>query len=63
VHQAWHILVLASTLLGAAGAFLLLASSLVFDTPPPGMVRARPVIIGAIALAAGVVAVEWFVIH
>lgn len=62
-HELWHVLVLASTLFGAAGAVLLFLSSLIFESPPPGLTRARPLMIGAIALAVGVFAMEWLVVH
>jgi hypothetical protein len=62
-HELWHILVLASTLFGAAGAVLLLLAPLVFGSTPPGLVRARPIIVGLVALAAAVFLGEWLVVH
>ena len=62
-HELWHILVLASTLFGAAGAALLFLTPLIFESPPPGLTRARPLLIGAIALAGVVFAAEWLVVH
>jgi len=62
-HELWHALVLASTLFGGAGALIMLLAPLVFDSPPAGLSRARPLIGGLIALAAAVFVLEWFVIH
>jgi hypothetical protein len=62
-HELWHVLVLASTLFGAAAAALLLLTPLVFEAPPPGLARARPFLVGAIALAVVVFSTEWLVVH
>jgi hypothetical protein len=62
-HELWHVLVLGSTLFGAAGAALLLLTPLIFEAPPPGLARARPLLIGAIALAVAVFSAEWLVVH
>jgi hypothetical protein len=63
VHEAWHIVVLVSVLLGAAGAVLLTLTPLIFATPPPGLRRAKPLVMGLVALAVGIALVEWFVVH
>jgi hypothetical protein len=63
VHEVWHIAVLGSTLFGAAGAAILGLSGLVFEEPPPGLARARPLLIGLIALASLLVTWEWLVVH
>jgi hypothetical protein len=63
VHELWHVAVLGSTLFGAAGAAILALSALVFDEPPPGLVRARPLLIGLIGLATLLVTWEWLVVH
>jgi hypothetical protein len=62
-HELWHVLVLGSTLFGGAAALILVVASLVFDSPPEGLVRARPVVVGLILLAAGVLSAEWLVVH
>jgi hypothetical protein len=62
-HELWHVFVLASTLFGAAGAALLSLGPLIFESPPPGLARARPLLIGAIVLAVAVFATEWLVVH
>ena len=62
-HDLWHLLVLGSTLMGAAGLAILLLSSLVFEEPPPGLRQARPLVAGLIALAALLLAVEWLGVH
>jgi hypothetical protein len=62
-HDLWHMLVLGSTLMGAAGGLLLLTAPLVFDEPPPGLVKARPAV-GALVLASVLLLVlEWLGIH
>jgi len=62
-HDLWHLLVLGSTLIGAAGLAILLLAPLVFEEPPPGLRQARPLIGGLIALAALLLAVEWLGVH
>ena len=62
-HELWHVLVLAATLFGGAAALILMVASLVFDSPPEGLVKARPVVLGLILLAAGVFLAEWLVVH
>jgi hypothetical protein len=63
MHEAWHVVVLAATLLGATGLALVVLAPLLFENPPPGLTRARPV---ALVLAGGVVLlllVEWLAVH
>jgi hypothetical protein len=62
-HELWHVLVLSSTMLGSAGAAILLLSSLVFEAPPPGLQRGKPAAVGLICLAGLVLIVEWLVVH
>ena len=62
-HNLWHIAVLATTLLAAAGAAILLLAPLVFEAVPPGLRRARPWVLGSIAVAILLVVVEWTSIH
>ena len=62
-HELWHVLVLAATLFGGAAALILMVTSLVFDSPPEGLVKARPLVLGLILLAAGVFLAEWLVVH
>jgi hypothetical protein len=62
-HELWHVVVLVSALLGAGGAVLLALSSVVFDTPPPGLSKARPLVIALIACAAAIVLAEWLIVH
>ncbi len=63
VHEIWHIAVLASTLLGAAGLMITLLAPLLFDPIPPGLVRARPFVLGGAAVAGVILAVEWLGVH
>jgi hypothetical protein len=62
-HEVWHVVVLASTLFGGAGALILVLGPLVFDSPPFGPTRARPLVVGLILLAVGVFLAEWLVVH
>ena len=62
-HDLWHLVVLGSTLMGAAGLAILLLVPLVFEEPPPGVGAARPYVAGLILIAAGLLALEWLGIH
>lgn len=62
-HNLWHLVVLGSTLMGAAGLGIVLLAPLVFDEPPPGLARFRPFVLGLIALAAVLLAAEWLAVH
>jgi hypothetical protein len=62
-HELWHVLVLASTLLAASGAAILVLSSVVFDAVPAGLRRARPAVLALILGAAIILFTEWFVVH
>jgi hypothetical protein len=62
-HEIWHVAVLASTLFGAAGLLILVLAPLLFESPPPGLTRARPVVVGLIAVSVVLVAVEWLGVH
>ena len=59
----WHVVVLASTLLGAAGGGLLVLSPLLFEETPAGLARARPLVVGLVVLAAIVLLLEWLAVH
>lgn len=62
-HQVWHVSVLAVSLLGGAGLAVLALSSLAFDSPPRGLARVRPYLLGLGGLAAALLAVEWLGVH
>jgi hypothetical protein len=62
-HEVWHVTVLASTLLGAAGGLLLLLAPLVFEEVPRGLRRGRPWIGALVALALILLAIEWLIVH
>lgn len=62
-HRLWHIAVLASTLLAAAGAAILLLAPLAFEELPSGLRRARPWVLGSIILATILLVVEWTSVH
>jgi hypothetical protein len=63
VDEIWDTLVLLVTLLAAAGIAILALAFLVFDSPPPGLVRARPYVGGLVGLALGLLVLEWTVVH
>jgi hypothetical protein len=63
MHEVWHVVVLASVLFGLAGVALLTLGSLVFEEMPPGLSRARPLLIALITCAAVIVALEWTLVH
>lgn len=63
MHELWHVVVLASTLFGGAGALILMVAPMVFDSPPERLARARPLVLGLILLAVGVFLAEWLVVH
>ena len=62
-HEVWHVLVLASTLVGAASAAILLLAPIVFETYPASLRRARPLVIGLIVLGLVLLIVEWRIVH
>jgi hypothetical protein len=63
LHELWHVTVLATTLFAAAGLAIALLAPLVFDQPPPGLIAARPLVLGLAGLAAVLLVVEWTAIH
>jgi len=62
-HVLWHLVVLGTTLLAAAGAAILFISSLAFEEPPRGLERAKPYIWAVSGLALGLIGLEWLTIH
>lgn len=62
-HEVWHVTVLASTLLGAGGLGLLLLAPLLFEETPPGLAKARPLVVVLVAVAAIVLILEWLAVH
>lgn len=63
MHEVWHITILAATLVAAAGAVILVLAPLVFDAPPPGLARYRPVLLLSIGVAVILLVLEWTVVH
>ena len=61
MHEALHVAVLASTILGAGGLALLVLWPALFDSPLPAL--ARGVAMGAVALAGVLFLLEWRVVH
>ena len=62
-HDLWHLVVLGSTLMGAAGLAILVLAPLIFEEPPPGLERAKPLVAGLVAVAAVLLAAEWLGVH
>ena len=62
-HEAWHVLVLASVLIGAAALALLLLAPLVFESYPASLRRARPLLTGLAVLGLVLLLTEWLVVH
>lgn len=62
-HDLWHVVVLVATLLAAGSLVVVALAPLVFDTPPRGLVRARPIVLALTLLAALVLLAEWLLIH
>ncbi len=63
MHQVWHVAVLGVTLFAAAGLAILLLAPLAFDEPPPGLGRARPLILGLVGVAVLLLLGEWLAVH
>jgi hypothetical protein len=61
-HALWHVFVLVSALLAAAGALILLLGPLFFP-PEPGLRRGRLAAWALVSFGALVVVVEWQVVH
>jgi hypothetical protein len=57
------VVVLAAAVLGAGAALLLALSPLIFESPPPGLTRARRAVGVGIGGAILLVLAEWLVVH
>ena len=55
--------VLASSLFGAAALSILLLTPFVFESPPPGLARARTIVLALVVAAGALLLVEWFGVH
>lgn len=62
-HELWHVAVLVTSLFGGAAIAVVLLAPLVFETPPEGLGRARPYLIGMGAFAGVLLAAEWLGVH
>lgn len=62
-HDLWHVAVLGSTLFAGAAVAILALSPLLFDEPPPGLTRAKPLVLSLCALAAILLIAEWLGVH
>ncbi len=61
MHEALHVAILTSTLLGAAGLVLLVSWPLLADQPLPGPTRA--LLFTLIGVGAALFLVEWRLVH
>jgi hypothetical protein len=59
----WHIFLLVVTLGAVAAAAILALVPLAFESPPEGLTRARPWLLGLIGLTLVVYLLEWQVLH
>lgn len=62
-HELWHVTVLAVTLISGAALLIVLLAPFVFESPLPGLDRARPWVLAATGLAVVLLLVEWMGIH
>jgi hypothetical protein len=62
-HEVWHVLVLASTVLGAGCGVILVLGPLVFETYPQGLRRSRALLVGVVVLGLVLLVVEWLIVH
>jgi len=62
-HDVWHVVVLVATLLGATGLALVLLAPVLFEEPPPGLIRARPIVLALVGGAGLLLLVEWLGVH
>ncbi|HEU4480436.1 MAG TPA: hypothetical protein VFS18_01000 [Actinomycetota bacterium] len=62
-HDWWHLTVLGSTLMAAAGLGILVLTPLVFGETPPGLAKARPWVLASAAAAGMLLGAEWLGVH
>jgi hypothetical protein len=61
VHEALHVAILATTLIGAAGLAMFLLWPVIFDAPlPPATKR---LLLALIGLGVALFLVEWLIVH
>jgi hypothetical protein len=63
MHGLFHVVVLVTTLLGAAGGVLLVLAALALDEAPAGLARVRPAIAALVVAAALLLLAEWLLVH
>lgn len=62
-HNWWHLVVLGTTLFGAAGLGILVLSKLIFEDLPPGLSRWAGLVWWLVGMALVLLLVEWLGIH
>lgn len=62
-HNWWHLVVLGTTLFGAAGLGILVLSKLIFEDLPPGLSRWEGLVWWLVGMALVLLLVEWLGIH
>ena len=63
VERVWDVAVLVTTLLALAGVAIVALAPFLFEAPPRGLVRARPIVFALVGLAGALLLVEWLVVH
>lgn len=63
LHDLWHVVLLGAALLAAGGISILLLAPLVFDSPPAGLIKARPLVLVVVGIAGLVLLSEWLLVH
>jgi hypothetical protein len=61
VHQALHVAILATTLIGAAGLAMFLLWPVIFDAPVPG--PTRRILLALVGIGLLLFLVEWLLVH
>lgn len=61
--SVWHFVLLVMTLGAIASAVILVLVPLAFETPPAGLARARPWLLGLIVVTAALYLLEWQILH
>ena len=63
MEQAIHVFLLVMTLMAGAAVALVVMGPLLFESPPPGLTRARPALLAFAAVSLLLLVLEWKVGH
>ena len=61
MHQALHVAILATTLIGAAGLVMFLLWPVIFDAPPPP--ATRRILLALVGVGLLLFLLEWLIVH